>query len=109
MGAINRKESKKHGAVFSGVVRGGGAIVRRGERVMVAGCESDSDGVGRGGAGNSGDRSVPERGVVCSVRREVRQELPERGRDEAEVRYIRAKPQVHPCPQQETFALHSLR
>jgi len=52
---------------------------------------------------------VPESGVVCAVRWEVPEDVPERGRDEAEVRDILAEPQIHPLRQQETFALHSLR
>jgi len=34
------------------VVRGGGTIVRRGGWIVAGGCESDSDGVGRGGGGD---------------------------------------------------------
>lgn len=77
VGEINeQKESGKHGAVRSGVVHGGGAIVRRGGWIVAGGCESDSDGVGRRAAGDSGDRSVPERGVVCAVRWEVPEDVP---------------------------------
>lgn len=62
-----KRESGKDGAVdHSGVVRGGGAIMRRGRCVVGGGGgEPDTNGVWRGGGGGSGDRGVPACVEVC--------------------------------------------